>query len=88
MSECITSIDQLMPYADVHLVKVKIRFVFRFSFFAFRFSIIGLIHAFTVKCLSTRVSKCVSERVSELENECFTSIKQLMPYADIHFVKV
>ena len=38
MSECFTSIKQLMPYADVHLVKVKILFVFRFSFFAFRFS--------------------------------------------------
>ena len=48
VSECFTSIKQHMPYADVHLVKVKILFVFRFSFFAFRFSIIGLLHAFTV----------------------------------------
>ena len=38
MSECFTSIKQLMAYADVHLVKVKILFVFRFSFFAFHFS--------------------------------------------------
>ena len=57
MSECFTSIKQLMAYADVHLVKVKILlvfafrfsfFAFHFSFFAFRFSIIGLLHAFTV----------------------------------------
>ena len=35
------------------------------------------------------MSECVSERVSELEmSECFMSIKKLMPYADIHFVKV
>ena len=37
-SECFTSIKQVMAYADVHLVKVKILFVFRFSFFAFHFS--------------------------------------------------
>ena len=57
MSECFTSIKQLMPYAyaDVHLVKVKILFVFRFSLFVFRFwlfifrfSIIGLLHDFTI----------------------------------------
>ena len=62
MSECFTSIKQLMAYADVHLVKVKILFVFcfslfvfrfslfvfRLSLFVFRFSIIGLLHAFTV----------------------------------------
>ena len=60
MSECFTSIKQLMPYADVHFVSVKILFVFRFSlfvfrfsFFAFRLSIIGLLHVLTVKCLST-----------------------------------
>ena len=54
MSECFTSIKQLMAYADVHLVKVKILLVFRFSFFTFRFSlfffrfsIIGLLHTFT-----------------------------------------
>ena len=45
---CFTSIKQLKLYADVHLVKNKIIFAFRFSFFAFRFSIIGLLHAFTV----------------------------------------
>ena len=33
MSECFTSIKQLMQYADVHFVKVKILFVFRFSLF-------------------------------------------------------
>ena len=70
-----------MTYADVHLVKVNIIFVFRFSFFAFllfvfRFSIIGVLQVLTVKYLSTRESVC--ERVSELERECFTSIKQLM----------
>ena len=36
------SIKQLMAFADVHLVKVKILFflffAFRFSFFAFQFS--------------------------------------------------
>ena len=62
MSECFTLIKQLIAYADVHLVKVKILFVFRFSLFVFRFSlfvfrfsrfvfrfsIIGLLHAFTV----------------------------------------
>ena len=51
-----------MAYADVHLVKLKIVFVFRFSFFAFhfsffafrfsffalRFSIIGLCHVVTI----------------------------------------
>ena len=29
VSECFTSIKQLMPYADVHFVSVKILFVFR-----------------------------------------------------------
>ena len=76
VSECITSIKQLMPYADVHLVKVKILFDFRFSFFAFRFSIICLLHAFTVWCLSTRVSECVSERVSELESKWVFYVNQ------------
>ena len=37
MSECFTSIKQLMAYADIHLDKVKILFAFRFSFFAFHF---------------------------------------------------
>ena len=48
MSECFTSIKQLMLYADIHFVKVKILFVFHFSLFVFCFSIIGLLHAFTV----------------------------------------
>ena len=34
-----TSVKQLMTYADVHLVKVNIIFVFCFSFLAFRFSL-------------------------------------------------
>ena len=52
--------QKLMPYADIHLVKDKILFVFRFSLFVFRFSlfvfrfsIIGLLHDVTVKGLST-----------------------------------
>ena len=63
MSECFTSIKQLMPYADIHFVKVYILFVFRFSFFAFRFSffafrfsIIGLCHVVTVICVHEYVS--------------------------------
>ena len=56
MSECFTSIKQLMPYADVHLVKVFLFFAFRFSFFAFRFSIIGLCHVVTVICVHEYVS--------------------------------
>ena len=59
VSECFTSIKQLMAYADVHLVFRFSLFVFRFSLLVFRFSIIGLLHAFTVKCLSTWVSECV-----------------------------
>ena len=39
MSECFTSFKQLMAYADIHLFKVKILLVFRFSLFVFRFSI-------------------------------------------------
>ena len=54
------SIKQLMPYADVHLVKVKILFVFafRFSLFAFRFSVFDNRAASCFYCL-------VSEYMSE-----------------------
>ena len=60
MSECFTSIKQLMPYADIHFVKSRLFlffafrfsfFAFRFSFFAFRFPIIGLCHVVTVICV-------------------------------------
>ena len=59
-----------MPYADVHLVKVKILFVFRFSLFVFRFSLFDYRSASCFYCLVAEyMSECVSERVSELENE-------------------
>ena len=58
MSECFTSIKQLMPYADIHFVKVWILFVFRFS-------IIGLCHVVTVICVHEYVSVLVSELESE-----------------------
>ena len=61
MSECFTSIKQLMPYADIRQSLDSVcfslfvfrfsLFVFRFSFFAFRFSIIGLCHVVTVICV-------------------------------------
>ena len=63
-------------------------FVFRFSFFAFRFSIIDLCHVVTVICVHEYVSVWVSEWVRKLVSEYFTSIKQLMPYADVHLIKV
>ena len=62
MSECFTSIKQLMAYADVHLVKVKILFVFRFSLrfslFVFHFSLFDNRSASYFYCL-------VSEYMSE-----------------------
>ena len=63
-------------------------FVFRFSLFVFRFSITGLCHVVTVICVHEWVSVWVSECVRKWVNECFTSIKQLMAYADVHLVKV
>ena len=59
-------------------------FVFRFSFFAFRFSTTGPSYVVTVIC----VHEWVSEWVRMWVSECFTSIKQLMAYADVHLVKV
>ena len=48
MSECFTSIKQLMAYADVHWSKSRffLFFAFRFSFFAFRFSFFALRFSF------------------------------------------
>ena len=70
MSECFTSIKQVMPYADVHFVSVKSLFVFRFSLFVFRFSPFDNRSASCSYCLvSEYMSECVSGRVSELESE-------------------
>ena len=55
------SIKQLMPYADVHLVKVKILFVFHFSFFVFRFSLF----VFRFSLFDNRSASCFYCLVSE-----------------------
>ena len=65
MSECFTSIEQLMAYADVHLVKVKILFVFRFSLFTFRFSLF----AFRFSLFDNRSASCFYCLVSEYMSE-------------------
>ena len=66
VSECFTSIKQLMLYADVHLVKVKILFVFRFSLFVFRFSFFDNRSASCFYCL---VSEYMSEWVCKWASE-------------------
>ena len=67
MSECFTSIKQLMPYADVHLVKVKILFFFalRFSPFAFRFSLFAFHFSLFDNRSASRFYCLVSEYMSE-----------------------
>ena len=60
-----TSVKQLMPYADVHLVKVKILFVFRFSFFAFRFSFFAFHFSLFDNKSASRFYCLVSEYMSE-----------------------
>ena len=65
MSECFTSIKQLMAYADVHLVKGKILIVFRFSFFAFHFSFF----AFRFSLFDNRSASCFYCLVSEYMSE-------------------
>ena len=78
MSECFTSIKQLMAYADVHLVKVKILFVFCFSlfvfrFFTFRFSLLAfrfsLFDNRSASCFYCLMSECMSEWVCALSSE-------------------
>ena len=64
-------------------------FAFCFSFFAFRFSLFD--HRSVSCCnyyLRTWIRECLSEWVRKWVSECVTSIKQLMPYADVHLVKV
>ena len=65
MSECFTSIKQLMSYADVHLVKDKILFVFRFSLFVLRFSLF----VFRFSFFDNRSASCFYCLVSEYMSE-------------------
>ena len=74
VSECFTSIKQLMPYADVHLVKVKILFVFRFSLSVFRFSL-----------FDNRSASCFYCLVSEYMRETLThSLSYTLTHSDTH----
>ena len=64
-------------------------FVFRFSLFVFRFSLFDHRSVSCCNCyLRTLIRECLSEWVRKWVSECFTSIKQLMPHADVHLVKV
>ena len=64
-------------------------FVFRFSLFDFRFSLFDFRSVSCCNCyLRTLLRECLSEWVRKWVSECFTSIKQLIPYADVHLVKV
>ena len=73
VSGCFTSFKQLMAYADVHLVKVKILFVFRFSLFVFRFSFFAfqfsLFDNRSASCFYCLVSEYMSEWVCALASE-------------------
>ena len=62
---------------------------FRFSLFVFRFSLFDHRSVSCCNCyLRTWIRECLSEWVKKWVSECFTSIKQLMPNADVHLVKV
>ena len=58
-----------MAYADVHLVKVKIPFVFRFSLFDFHFSFFFLLFAFRCSLFDSRSASCFYCLVSEYMSE-------------------
>ena len=69
MSECFTSIKQLMAYADVHLVSQDSfcfsLFAFHFSLFTFRFSLF----AFRFSLFDNRSASCFYCLVSEYMSE-------------------
>ena len=72
MSKCFTSIKRLMAYADVHLVNVKILFVFRFALFVFCFSLFVFrfsLFAFRFSLFDNRSASCFYCLLSEYMSE-------------------